>query len=162
MTSGVAIGAREETLENQGLKIFFRSWRPPTTARGAVVVVPGFNSHSGYYAWVAERLAGVGHATYAIDLRGRGRSDGERFYVDKFVDYVSDIAALRSAHRARDATDQDGGRVGSFGRASQGGVRAHQIAAAHSSWDSRQGRQIERGPVVLRPRRFNGQDLEAV
>lgn len=94
MTSGVAIGTREETLENQGFKIFFRSWRPPTTVRGAVVVVPGFNSHSGYYAWVAERLAAVGQATYAIDLRGRGKSDGERFYVDKFVDYVSDIASL--------------------------------------------------------------------
>ena len=104
MTSGVAIGAREETLENQGLKIFFRSWRPPTTARGAVVVVPGFNSHSGYYAWVAERLAAVGHATYAIDLRGRGRSDGERFYVDKFVDYVSDIAALVDLVRSRHAS----------------------------------------------------------
>src|SRR5712691_2185745 len=60
MANGVAIEAREETLENQGLNIFFRSWRPPTTARGAVVVVPGFNSHSGYYAWVAERLTAVG------------------------------------------------------------------------------------------------------
>src|SRR4030095_12221282 len=47
MTTGVAIAAHEETLENQGLKIFFRSWRPPTTARGAVVVVPGFHSHGG-------------------------------------------------------------------------------------------------------------------
>ena len=45
MASGGGIGAREETLENQGLNIFFRSWRPPTTARGAVVIVPGFNSH---------------------------------------------------------------------------------------------------------------------
>lgn len=103
MASGVAIGGREETLENQGLKIFFRSWRPPTTARGAVVVVPGFNSHSGYYAWVAETLAAVGHATYAVDLRGRGRSDGERFYVDRFVDYVSDIAALMDVVKSRDA-----------------------------------------------------------
>ena len=103
MTTGVAIGAHEETLDNQGLTIFFRSWRPPTTARGAVVVVPGFNSHSGYYAWVAERLVAVGHATYAIDLRGRGRSDGERFYVDKFVDYVSDIAALVDVVKSRNA-----------------------------------------------------------
>ena len=94
MASGLTIDAREETLDNQGLKIFFRSWHPPTTARGIVVVVPGFNSHSGYYSWVAERLLGTGHATYAVDLRGRGRSDGERFYVDKFADYVSDIAAL--------------------------------------------------------------------
>jgi len=103
MTTGVAIGAHEETLENQGLKIFFRSWRPPTTPRGAVVVVPGFNSHSGYYAWIAERLMALGHATYAVDLRGRGRSDGERFYVDKFVDYVSDIASLVDLVRSRNA-----------------------------------------------------------
>jgi acylglycerol lipase len=103
MAGGVAIEAREETLENQGLKIFFRSWHPPITTRGVVVVVPGFNSHSGYYAWVAERLAAVGHATYVIDLRGRGRSDGERFYVDKFVDYVSDIAALMDVVKSRDA-----------------------------------------------------------
>src|SRR4029450_10286719 len=103
MTSGVSIAAREETLENQGLKIFFRSWRPPQTARGAVVGAPGFNSHSGYYAWVAERLAAVGQATYAIDLRGRGRSDGERFYVDKFTDYVSDIASLVDLVRSRNA-----------------------------------------------------------
>ena len=103
MASGVAIEAREETLENQGLKIFFRSWRPPTTARGAVVVVPGFNSHSGYYTWVAERLAAVGHATYAVDLRGRGRSDGERFYVDTFAEYVSDIAALMDVVKSRNA-----------------------------------------------------------
>lgn len=103
MATGVAMGAHEETLENQGLRIFFRSWRPPTRARGAVVVIPGFNSHSGYYAWVAERLAAVGQATYAIDLRGRGRSDGERFYVDRFVDYVSDIAALMDVVKSRDA-----------------------------------------------------------
>ena len=42
---------------------------------------------------LAERLAAVGHATYAIDLRGRGKSDGERFYVDKFVDYVKALVA---------------------------------------------------------------------
>jgi hypothetical protein len=29
MESGLASAAREETLENEGLKIFFRSWRPP-------------------------------------------------------------------------------------------------------------------------------------
>jgi alpha-beta hydrolase superfamily lysophospholipase len=31
-------------------------------------------------------------AVYAIDLRGRGKSDGERFYVETFDDYVSDVS----------------------------------------------------------------------
>jgi alpha-beta hydrolase superfamily lysophospholipase len=40
-----------------GLNIFFRSWRPASgTARGVVAIVPGFNSHSGYYEWVAAQL----------------------------------------------------------------------------------------------------------
>ncbi len=62
--------------------IFFRSWRPNTAPRGVVVIVPGFNSHSGYYAWVADQFVGAGLAAYAYDLRGRGKSDGERFYVE--------------------------------------------------------------------------------
>ncbi len=33
-----------------GLKIFTRSWRPERKPRGVVVIVPGFNAHSGYYA----------------------------------------------------------------------------------------------------------------
>jgi len=78
----------------EGLNIAFRFWRPLAQARGTVVIVPGFNSHSGYYQWVAEQLVAARLAVYAIDLRGRGKSGGERFYVDDFADYVSDIAAL--------------------------------------------------------------------
>ena len=54
-----------------------------------VVIVPGFNSHSGYYAWAAGQFAAAGLAVYAMDLRGRGQSDGERFYVETFADYVA-------------------------------------------------------------------------
>ena len=80
-----------------GLNIFFRSWRPASgVARGVVAIVPGFNSHSGYYEWVAARLTADGLAVYAIDLRGRGRSDGERFYVQNFEDYVTDVASFVS------------------------------------------------------------------
>lgn len=78
-----------------GLKIFTRSWRPATgTPRAVVVIVHGFNSHSGRYMWVAEQFVANGLAVYALDLRGRGRSDGERFYVEKFADYVDDVATL--------------------------------------------------------------------
>jgi alpha-beta hydrolase superfamily lysophospholipase len=39
---------------------------------------------------------------YAIDLRGRGKSDGERFYVQQFTDYVSDVAALMALIKSRE------------------------------------------------------------
>jgi acylglycerol lipase len=86
---------KESTFEGVGgLKIFTRSWRPEGKARGAVIIVPGFNSHSGQYVWVGEQFAKNNLAAYAIDLRGRGRSEGERYYVEKMEDYTDDVATL--------------------------------------------------------------------
>jgi alpha-beta hydrolase superfamily lysophospholipase len=94
--------AAQDTFDNaDGLRIAFRSWAPAANARGVVVIVPGFNSHSGYYAWVAEELTARGLAVFAIDLRGRGESDGERFYVNAFSDYVEDVAALVRLAKSR-------------------------------------------------------------
>jgi alpha-beta hydrolase superfamily lysophospholipase len=85
----------ESTFEGVGgLKIFTRSWQPQGKTRGAVVIVPGFNSHSGQYLWVGEQFAARDLAAYAIDLRGRGRSEGERYYVEKMEDYTDDVATL--------------------------------------------------------------------
>jgi len=56
--------------------------------------VPGFNSHGGYYVQTAEQLSAKGLAVYAVDLRGRGKSDGERFYVEAFDQYVSDVETV--------------------------------------------------------------------
>ena len=93
----------EERFENgNGLSIFFRSWRPTTKPRGAVVIVHGFNAHSGYYTWVAEQLVIAGLAVYALDLRGRGQADGERFYVETFADYVSDVSTFVTLVKGRE------------------------------------------------------------
>jgi alpha-beta hydrolase superfamily lysophospholipase len=85
-----------------GLSIAYRSWRSATPPRGVVVIVPGFNSHSGYYAWVAEQLIAIGLSVYAVDLRGRGKSDGERFYVTQFADYLADVGGIVDLAAARE------------------------------------------------------------
>jgi alpha-beta hydrolase superfamily lysophospholipase len=103
MTQVLTPTAREETVTgSSGLDIFVRSWRPHGFARAVVVICPGFNAHSGQYQWVGERFAAVGLAVYVLDLRGRGRSDGERFYVEKFADYVSDVATVAALAKARE------------------------------------------------------------
>jgi acylglycerol lipase len=86
---------KESTFKGVGrLKIFTRSSQPEGKTRGVVVIVPGFNSHSGQYPWVGEQFAAKDLAVYAIDLRGRGRSEGERWYVEKMEDYTDDVATL--------------------------------------------------------------------
>jgi alpha-beta hydrolase superfamily lysophospholipase len=84
-----------------GLGIFVRSWQPVSKARAVVVICHGVNSHSGYYTWAAERLVSTGLAVYALDLHGRGQSDGERFYLDKISDYVHDVHAVVMLAKAR-------------------------------------------------------------
>lgn len=92
---------KESTFEGVGgLKIFTRVWETENAPRGVVVIVHGFNSHSGQYFWVADQLVKNGLAVYALDLRGRGKSEGERFYVDKFSDYVDDVATFVSTAKS--------------------------------------------------------------
>jgi acylglycerol lipase len=84
------------------LKIAYRSWRPAAAPRGVVMIAPGFNAHSGHYLGVGAELAERGLAVYAIDHRGRGMSDGERYYVDSFDDYVADLHTLVGRAKAAD------------------------------------------------------------
>jgi alpha-beta hydrolase superfamily lysophospholipase len=93
----------EETFKGTGgLAIFTRCWRPAGKPRGVVVIAHGFNSHSGRYVDVAERFVEAGLAVYALDHRGRGRSEGERFHVDKFSDYVDDLATFIKRVKTRE------------------------------------------------------------
>ena len=83
-----------------GLNIFTRSWTPKGTPRAVIVLVHGFNAHSGYMIWAAEQFAAHGLAAYALDLRGRGRSDGERFFIKSFSDYTGDVDGLVAIARS--------------------------------------------------------------
>ncbi len=94
--------ATEETFDGKGgLKIFLRSWKPAGAPRAVVIICHGVNSHGGQYLWPAGELVKKGHAVFALDLRGRGKSDGERFYVDDVADYVADVAGVVKIAKAR-------------------------------------------------------------
>jgi alpha-beta hydrolase superfamily lysophospholipase len=101
MATGLRTG--EERLDSVGgLKIFVRWWRPEGAARGVVVIVHGFNSHSGEYGWVAEQFVADRLAVYAGDLRGRGKSDGERFFVNSLSEWISDVATVMTLAKSRE------------------------------------------------------------
>jgi alpha-beta hydrolase superfamily lysophospholipase len=85
------IKTAEQCIPGEGGNLFVRSWRPTGQARGVVVIVPGFNSHSGYYTWTGAGLAARGFSAFSLDLRGRGRSDGERYFIRDIAEYTSDV-----------------------------------------------------------------------
>jgi len=96
--------SKTSTFNNKsGLKIFTRTWLPEGNTHGVIVIVHGLNSHSGYYQWVAEQFTAQNFAVYALDLQGRGQSEGERFYVQSIYDYVNEVDQLvdiaKSAHQ---------------------------------------------------------------
>jgi len=94
---------REETFEGQGgVRIFMRSWRAVATPRAIVVINHGVNSHGGQHAWTAEQFAAAGLAAYAIDMRGRGKSEGPRFAIDDAAEYTGDLGRLIELAKARD------------------------------------------------------------
>jgi acylglycerol lipase len=74
---------------------------PAGTPKANLVICHGVNSHGGQYVRAGEKFADRGFAVTALDLRGRGRSDGERFYVESVEDYVSDLSLAVELGRSR-------------------------------------------------------------
>ena len=85
---------------NKGHEIFYRSWRENSYPKGIVLLVHGLNSHSGYYHHFARQLNDNNFDVYAMDLCGRGQSEGERYYIPDYRDVVSDIDKLLNIARA--------------------------------------------------------------
>lgn len=114
-----------------GLNIFTRSWQPEGKPRGVVIIVHGFNSHSGQYLWAGEQFASQGLAVYALDLRGRGRSEGERYYVEQMKDYTDDVQTLVTTAKA----ENPGLPVFVLGHSAGGVISCHYMLSHQSEVD---------------------------
>jgi acylglycerol lipase len=124
----MTLPAKKSFHSSNGLKIAFRQWHVNGPAKAVVAIVPGFNAHSGYYQWVADQLTADGISVFAVDLRGRGESEGERFFVESFDDYVEDVDNLVKTARSTDP----GVPLFLFGH-SAGGVIASLYAMDHKA-----------------------------
>jgi len=85
-----------------GLNLFEQCWLPEGQSRAVVVLVHGINEHSGRYARLADDLNRRGYAVYALDLRGHGRSDGDRALIRSFDEYLDDLELLIGRVAARE------------------------------------------------------------
>lgn len=93
----------EEIISRDGTKLHVRSWFPVGTPRAIVVLVHGLKAHSGLYEWPASEMASDGFAVYALDLRGHGKSGGERLYAATMAEYVDDVRATVKLAKMRHA-----------------------------------------------------------
>jgi alpha-beta hydrolase superfamily lysophospholipase len=103
-----------------GLELYWQCWLPDEPTRGVVVVVHGINEHGGRYARLAEDLTPRGYAVYALDLRGHGRSQGDRTMVRVFDDYLDDVEVMLE----RVALRQPGQPLFLFGHSMGGAIAA--------------------------------------
>ena len=82
-----------QLLSTDGTRLAYRFW-PQANATHTFAVAHGLGEHSGRYAAFAHAMGARGMATYALDLRGHGKSDGRRGHVDSWSQWTDDIASF--------------------------------------------------------------------
>lgn len=85
---------RSFTSARGGVRIVYDVWTPAAPARGVVILCHGYAEHARRYDHVAQRFGAEGLITYALDLRGHGRSGGKRVYLRNIDEYTGDFDAL--------------------------------------------------------------------
>jgi alpha-beta hydrolase superfamily lysophospholipase len=89
-----------------GVTLFRQAWLPDRPPRATLINLHGLGDHSSLYPALPEHFVPHDIAVHAFDLRGHGRSGGQRAYLDDWNDYREDLdtfvrlVAGRSAGRA--------------------------------------------------------------
>ena len=83
-----------------GTTLVYEALEAPN-ARAAVLFLPGWSDHAGRWADFAAELRDAKLTTFALDLRGHGRSGGRRGHLSRFSQLLGDLQAFRRAVRQR-------------------------------------------------------------
>jgi len=117
------------TASRDGTRLFYRRW-PVERPRAVIGIIHGYADHSGRYSHVAALLNAMGLDVFAIDLRGHGRSDGERGYVSRFERYHEDVDALLE----RVAAESDASKLFVLGHSMGGLIAMHYGLHHETDW----------------------------
>lgn len=78
-----------------GIELYWQCWRPQEVGRGVIVFVPGLGDHSGRHAKLVNCLVDSDYEVYAFDLRGNGRSPGQRGHINSWQELREDVRAFK-------------------------------------------------------------------
>jgi alpha-beta hydrolase superfamily lysophospholipase len=86
---------------SDGLDLYYQCWVPGDRRHRAVLVnLHGLGDHSGLYPTLAAHFPSRGVALYSYDMRGNGRSPGQRAYVRDWREYRDDLDAFLARVRS--------------------------------------------------------------
>jgi acylglycerol lipase len=145
MTTAERTTGSDTFTSSRGATIFEQWWRPAGEARAVLAICHGYAEHSGRYAEVAAYLNEHGYAVEALDLRGHGRSSGERVTVQSFSEFHDDVEAFLARVRQRNA----GKKVFLLGHSMGGGVVVSYLVMRKPELDG----ALFSGAAMLGPRR---------
>jgi Lysophospholipase len=85
-----------------GVSLFRQAWRAAGPTRAVLINIHGLGDHSGLYPTLAEHFPSRGITIHAMDLRGNGRSGGQRAYVERWEEYREDLRRFVELVRAEE------------------------------------------------------------
>lgn len=92
-----ALEYRSGTFPGAGaLPLYYQAWMPPDgqPKKAVLINLHGLGDHSGLYPTLASHFPAQGIALYAYDMRGNGRSPGQRAYLRAWDEYRGDLRAF--------------------------------------------------------------------
>jgi alpha-beta hydrolase superfamily lysophospholipase len=100
-----------------GLDLYTQSWKV-ADPKAILVLTHGYNDHSGRYGHVGKALNAAGYSLYAYDLRGHGKSGGQRGHTPSYESLLDDLGLV-----IKNATeDAPGKKVFVYGHSMGGNI----------------------------------------
>lgn len=74
-----------------GVDLYYQHWHSPGPTQAVLAIVHGLGSHSGHFKNLVQHLVPHGYRLYSFDLRGHGRSPGQRGYIHSWTEFREDL-----------------------------------------------------------------------
>lgn len=81
-----------ETFQGEnGIELYYQSWYPQAQAKAVLVIVHGHGGHTGILARMVEYFVERNYIIYSYDLRGNGKSPGQRGHINSWKEFRADL-----------------------------------------------------------------------
>ena len=73
------------------INLYTKNWLPDNDIKAVIIIIHGLAEHIERYNHVGNSLSLVGYAVEAYDLRGHGKSEGKRNFIESIYEHVFDL-----------------------------------------------------------------------